>query len=508
MDYLVTMITKGIDSISPMARQSGDSNRQEDARERSSSDGTAGNKMNQERTSTTAPKRATTAKASKVRANIDDRFKAVSSNNNNNRKRPPASTSRIDPWISNYVQVFLKNRSSISNFQPKEGPMIEILNRGGPFWDYKKHFDDDGGRRQDLEGWMLVSDGLHSIKVWLTKECRDAIWQQVTASMTTPMYAFHGYSARQCGILEKFSLKPIDNCGNPSSHTSPACELLCDSFRCQPQMQYMVVSDPSKIQNVNDYVKVKHAYQAYCQFRTNQSGRRWGDAKKVVDNPPLFDAILKVAERKVEQANKEGKSGENENQAKPAAALAPKAAWLKTQDSGEEDDEGVPSMNIHDMLASPTEENEQHPSKKSTDDDDDDETDYMGSLTDSALLGIHSQPLFSQEPEQMMKKENAEASQQDDTDSVIEIVGTTRSPRKRSRNMGTTTSARLLSLQRNGKRIKFRTKEDWPNLPAFAAFCKQLNDPSRKVIDIPGIQQPRVSLKNDGLGHWLNQLGY
>ncbi|KAL3936577.1 MAG: hypothetical protein SGBAC_008130 [Bacillariaceae sp.] len=499
MDYLVKMIARGMESISPLARKSGDSNHKD--KETSASDHPGTSNL------ATKPK---TGKSHKVAANIDDRFKSVS-----DRKRTATTISRIDPWISNYVLVFLKSRSSISNFHPTEAPMIEILNRGGPFWDHKKHFAEEGSA--DLEGWMLVSDGLHSIKVWLTKECRAEIWKTVTASMSTPMYAFHNYSARQCGLLAKFSLKPIEY-ENGSSISSPVCELLCHSFRCQPRMQYMVVSDPNKIQDVNDSVNVKHAYQSYRHFQTNQSGRRWGNAKTVVDDPPLFDAILKAL-GKIEHANSQGKSDVKGSQGNPTAAV--EQASEKSKSGDEEDDDGVPSMNIIDMLASPTEEtNDEQPSNSQTSSHPtarrdlsndlmtaegnqksphDDETDYMGSLSDDALLGLNSQQISQP---QRLDKEN------EDADSIIEVItkvaNTISSPRKRRRIDNATT----LLQQRNGKRIKLRGKEDWPNLPVFAALCKQLNDPSKKIVDIPGIQQPRVSLKKNELHQWLNKLGY
>lgn len=459
-------------------------------------------------------KRATQSR--KVRANIDDRFKAV-------ERRP---TSRIDPWISNYVLVYLKSRSNITRYHPKEAPMIEILNRGGPFWDYTKHTDDS----IQLEGWLLVSDGLHSIKVWLSEQCREAIWQEVTQNKSNPMYAFHNYSARQCGLLQSFHIKPIQV---KSASLASSCELVCDAFQCQPQMQYMVVSDPSQIQDVNDYVEVKHAFQAYCKFHT--SGIKLGNVKEVVDNPQLCAAILKAAERQMEQENRQ-KAKANDNGVADAAITTAAVPIIRNaqhqqrnddEDDVDDDDDGVPAMmNIQGMLASPEQNSSsqtcsskpnnnakrdltqalsealpKHGIKKSKVDDD--ETDFMGSLPNSAILALNSQP--SPTPPTMQSNKKAVQSQDaDDDDDVIELVETRKPIQSKLRKQ------RIQSMPHPlypGRIYRFRRRADWPNLPAFSAFCKQLNDPSRHVVNIPEIQQPRVKLTKHNFGQWLDKLG-
>jgi hypothetical protein len=372
--------------------------------------------------------------------------------------KPSAFSSRITPWISSFVLKALTRPSSTSdnNHRPR---MVEILERGGPFWDYDNHTsasDDDTSDIDDLPGWLLVTDGQYSIQIWLSPDCRSEIWRQISSTATRPMYAFLKYSRGHCGVLQEYSLKSF------STTSAAKCELECQSFLCQPQLQNMIVTNNTMIQSINECVRVRHALQSshllLLPESTSPTTQR-GNVRDALGNAELMDAIMKQTEYNMEQEKRE--SAVAEAAAAAAASSAMKAPVDKEQsDESDNDDDLLPLMNISDMLAT-QEADEPYLQMKRPAQEEEEGEDLTGGLDDDDLMVLASSAVLLP-------------------------------PKKKK--------PRVMNWQRD--------PDDIPNLPLFTAFCKQLDDSAMDVIDIPGVKQPRAFFESRGFGMWLDDLGY
>eukprot|EP00980_Cylindrotheca_fusiformis_P003605 scaffold809_cov118-Cylindrotheca_fusiformis.AAC.3 len=386
-------------------------------------------------------------------------------------RRSSAFTSRITPWISSYLLEELEFPSSANRKHNHRPRMVEILGRGGPFWEYDKH---NKNSDEDLDGWLLVTDGQYSIQMMLSSSCRAAIWNQVSAVATRSMYAFLHYSRGHCGLLQDYSL--FLGGGGKNSIQASSVKLVCDSFLRQPQLQNTVVTNNTMIQSISQCVPVQHALQSYRPDQgtnkdaSNQSPNTLGDpsntrntvnenpntipllgnVRDALENEQLMDTILKQAEDNMTREREES----------IAVATTLNDPNKKNGDDSDDHSNSTSSagsnlqpMNIHDMLASPPPKRTHNVQRKRLSTVETTE-DIMGGLDDADCL---------------------------------QITFPAQSPRK--------------------KRKPYRFEnDDFPNLPLFAAFCKQLDNDDVEVIEIPGIEQPRCSFENRRMGDWLDEL--
>jgi hypothetical protein len=348
--------------------------------------------------------------------------------------------------------------------------MVEILERGGPFWDYDKHTsasDDDTSDTDDLPGWLLVTDGQYSIQIWLSPDCRSEIWKQISSTAAKPMYAFLKYSRGHCGVLQEYYLKSF------STTSAAKCELGCQSFLCQPQLQNMIVTNNTMIQSINECVQVRHALQSSLLCRLPESTSpttQRGNVRDALKNAELMDAIMKQTEYNMEQEKREATVAETAAVAAASSAMKAPVDKEKSDESDNDDDDDddlLPLINISDMLATQEAEEPSLQKKRPAHEEEDvkEGEDLTGGLDDDDLMLLDSQA----QPRAPLP------------------------PKKKKPRL-------MMSWQRD--------PDDIPNLPLFTAFCKQLDDSAIGVIDILGVKQPRVFFERRGLGRWLDDLGY
>lgn len=402
-----------------------------------------------------------------------------SSDEEDEARRQSAFSSRITPWISSFLLEEI-SRSSSSNPDYNHRPrMVEILERGGDFWDYDKHntTNPDAPLAEGITGWLLVTDGQYSIKMHLSNKCAAAMWKKVSSVATRPMYAFLNYSRGHCGILQQYHLSFDGTAGQYASRF----DLFCDEFTCQPQLQNMIVTNNTMIQSIDANVEVKYALQSYKMYSDveadddteNQNTRtatpatspattttKVGDVQDALDDDKLMDAIMKQTEYNLQQEKKHDgmmrvAESAASNMKAPVVVRPRELSSSSDEDDDDDDDSALEPMNISDMLASEhTPDDVEQLKRALAIDDDDDIDDLTGGLGDDDLLQLE------------LPKHPSPA-----------------------------------------KRIKLQTRTRLPKkMPVFEAFCKKLNDPYTDVIDIPELEPSRISFAEKRFGSWLDDI--
>jgi hypothetical protein len=407
-----------------------------------------------------------------------------------------SSSSRMTPWILGFVLNELDSQKSFMNHR-----LVEIISRGGPFWNPERHALKSSG---ELEGWLLVSDGQFSIHVWLTEDCRKEIWNRVSGSVVNSMYTFLDYSRGYCGSLEKYSLKI----------TSRNCELICHSFQTKPQLQHMIMpNNGNLVQPITENVEFRHALQSYdddLEATTNSStatsSQRQGDARAALKNDDLMNRILLQARNKFNipkmtqgdiYDGDEVDIHEEEVAVAAAAASSSMEAPVDVQDSDDDEedndsdsDEEV-SWNLGDMF------------EKEANETTSDQSDHNGNVSESVLVfetqlkgsDHESDQEHAQPPGQPSKQRQKEQEFCDGgiADEVLRVLELPSSP--------SLSPSEQTSPPRSNKKRKRKHDEQ----TVWTHVSEQLWDTSISVISFDA-EQPRESLKGKGsLSRWLNQ---
>lgn len=233
------------------------------------------------------------------------------------------SSSSMTPWLASFVLHQLR----VEQIPPKN--IVQILSRGGRFWTTSKEEDD---------GWMMVTDGEHSIVAHLTIDCRRYILEETQTAPPGNM-RFVNYARTCVGVLESYRF-------------IPSIALSVQKWQTRPGLQGMIAPN-TVIQPVTEHIPIRQALKEL----QNNDRIVLGDAQEVLDNPQLFDELLLVASTATCQ-QEETNQNENENENSPKN----KRMSQESENSDEETCIEDNVMTLKDMLS--TQEDHQSPQRK------------------------------------------------------------------------------------------------------------------------------------------------
>ena len=417
------------------------------------------------------------------------------------------SANRMTPWISKFVVEELKkgNGDGRPKNHTNRSRMIEILSRGGDFWDPNTYYRFFG----PPPGWLLVSDGEYSIQVELDQWCRFEIWKQCQSEQSegannNNMYTYWNYSRGSCGILQDFFLQ-INGSTN-------RCELKCRSFQSQPQLKNMIVTKNTIIRHINECVHVRYALQSHDDATTTTTtttsvarrGLVKGNVRQALQNDDLMNAIMQKTneaieaekqrqrewdqqqerreqERQLQQQQVEDDESEDTNKFETQLQDCTNYVCSKDNEIGgdkdidDDDDDESSCMNIQEMLETQAEDMEvESPAKDNEESkgqvEEEEQVSSDETMQKREIMLEHQSPgQPSQQQEQEGETQEEEEEEEEDEEETEKTIKEKEEAHGRKRK---TTDTQLPPFRRPSR------------LPLFASFVHQLEDDSISTIVI------------------------
>ena len=235
---------------------------------------------------------------------------------------------------------------------------LRIMDRGGEF------FATHGQRRN--QGWFRVTDGRHTIKAVLTKDCLEDIYNHVKDrfhSKQDPHHLLSEYSRNRCGYVKKYTLI--------RSNGTNELLLNIDQWDARPNPIENLMSEHSQsnlmsIQPIEREIHIRQALQ--------RDDAGFGNVEAALANDNLLQQILAEAGEEAIMEHEGGPKSDDDTAVSPTPSrrnnqLSVQSHEIPPRRDDSDDDSEEETPNIDAMLATQESHSEAH--QEEFDDDDD-----------------------------------------------------------------------------------------------------------------------------------------